>query len=120
MGPHTESQTHHFKDAQPSLPWPHIPDSIYNPHYWGYDHTHTGETRGLEGGQDLKLNPGSPAPPQNERENTSYDVATLQDEEGELSEFPGETPPAFPLHPPAPTMSGAPGVTALTHRHGES
>ena len=35
--------------------------------------------------------------PQNERENTSYDVATLQDEEGELPEFPGETPPAFPL-----------------------
>uniref|UniRef100_G3T463 Ankyrin repeat domain 24 n=1 Tax=Loxodonta africana TaxID=9785 RepID=G3T463_LOXAF len=26
--------------------------------------------------------------PQNERENTSYDVATLQDEEGELSDFP--------------------------------
>ncbi|XP_070321067.1 ankyrin repeat domain-containing protein 24 isoform X11 [Odocoileus virginianus] len=26
---------------------------------------------------------------ENERENTSYDVATLQDEEGELSEFPG-------------------------------
>uniref|UniRef100_A0A8C9KST6 Ankyrin repeat domain 24 n=1 Tax=Panthera tigris altaica TaxID=74533 RepID=A0A8C9KST6_PANTA len=26
---------------------------------------------------------------ENERENTSYDVATLQDEEGELSDFPG-------------------------------
>lgn len=40
--------------------------------------------------------------PQNERENTSYDVATLQDEEGELPEFPGETPPAFPLPTPTP------------------
>ncbi|XP_076775350.1 ankyrin repeat domain-containing protein 24-like [Arvicanthis niloticus] len=26
---------------------------------------------------------------ENERENTSYDVATLQDEEGELPDFPG-------------------------------
>lgn len=82
--------------------------------------TLTADTRGLEGGQDLKPNPGSP-PRQNERENTSYDVATLQDEEGELPDFPGETAPAFPLPPPQPlTMSGAPGVTALTHRHGES
>lgn len=33
---------------------------------------------------------------QNERENTSYDVATLQDEEGELPDLPGELPPALP------------------------
>lgn len=33
-----------------------------------------------------------PAPhPQNEKENTSYDIETLQDEEGELLEFPGRT-----------------------------
>lgn len=62
MWPHTESQTHPFKDALPSLPWPHIPDIIYNPRYWGYDHTLTGETWRLEGGQDLKLNPVFPRP----------------------------------------------------------
>lgn len=27
--------------------------------------------------------------PQNEKENTSYDIDTLQDEEGDLLEFPG-------------------------------
>lgn len=119
MGPHTESQTHHFKDAQPSLPWSHIPDSIYNRRYWGYDHTHGGYT-GAGGRAGPQAEPWFP-PRQNERENTSYDVATLQDEEGELPDFPGETAPAFPLPPPQPlTMSGAPGVTALTHRHGES
>ena len=79
---------------------PHTRQHI-QPSLLGYDHTLTGETWGLEGGQDLKLNPAPPS--KNERENTSYDVATLQDEEGELPEFPGETPtclpPAYP-HPP--------------------
>lgn len=41
-------------------------------------------------------------PPQNERENTSYDVATLQDEEGELPDFPGELSPVPPRHPCPP------------------
>lgn len=44
------------------------------------------------GGQDPKLDPPHS---QSERENTSYDVATLQDEEGELPEFSGEAPPTF-------------------------
>lgn len=40
------------------------------------------------------------APFQNERENTSCDVATLQDEEGELPDFPGEPLPCpSPMHP---------------------
>lgn len=47
------------------------------------------------------------APFQNERENTSYDVATLQDEEGELPDFPGELPdfPGEPLICPSPMHS---------------
>ncbi|CAK7293375.1 Ankyrin repeat domain-containing protein 24 [Vulpes lagopus] len=46
----------------------------------------------IPGGGGLGVRPElDPVPPtpQNERENTSYDVATLQDEEGELSDFPG-------------------------------
>lgn len=51
-----------------------------------------GRSWGWEGGRGLS---GTLSPPQNERENTSYDVATLQDEEGELSDFPGEPPAPF-------------------------
>lgn len=54
--------------------------------------------------------------PQNERENTSYDVATLQDEEGELPDVPGEPCPSPPcpdpiLSPRSPTrpVLGVPG-----------
>lgn len=64
----------------------------------------------------------APSPPQNERENTSYDVATLQDEEGELSDFPGEPPPPSSLCAPLSTLflGPPPGNGALTHRQGES
>lgn len=53
------------------------------------------------------------APFQNERENTSYDVATLQDEEGELPDFPGEPLPCpSPMHP-THLVPGVPGDRAL-------
>lgn len=56
-------------------------------------------------------------PPQNERENTSYDVATLQDEEGELPDFPGELSPVPPQAPLPAWPLGSPGVSA--HRPAE-
>lgn len=41
-------------------------------------------------------------------------MATLQDEEGELSDFPGEPPPLSPLHIPLSTLSlGPPGKWSL-------
>lgn len=58
-----------------------------------------------------KTDPGSH--PQNERENTSYDVATLQDEEGELPDFPGEPPARSSFQAPLPMWSLEPqGVKA--------
>lgn len=72
---------------------------------WGLDRPANtfGHPRFVEGcgGGRQDANPDI-GPPQNERENTSYDVATLQDEEGELPDFPGELSPVPPRHPCPP------------------
>lgn len=65
---------------------------------WGVIPDSRGETQELKGGQDPEPDLGTH--PQNERENTSYDVATLQDEEGELPDFAGEPPLSSPRIPP--------------------
>lgn len=110
---HTISRTHSHPSLGPTY------QTAYTTVAIGVMITLTADTRGLEGGQDLKPNPGSPPdrmsgrtpammwPPCRMRR-VSYPTSQVR------PHLPSPCPPQ-PL-----TMSGAPGVTALTHRHGES
>lgn len=94
---------------------PHTRQHI-QPSLLGYDHTLTGETWGLEGGQDLKLNP---APPRTSGRTPAMMWPPCRMRR--VSYLNSQVRPHLPspCPPPPPTMSGAPGVTAVTHRHGE-